>query len=220
MTNQIVSIDTLRTQLAAKLAAQQSTLPPPTSTRIKMTREGLQTPDGRVHPALEVVVVDYRFVNTWYDKRYVPGQMESPACWALSGDYAAMAPDESSDKPQHATCEGCPKNEWGSAGGGSKGKACSNKMRIAVCTPDATSDSPVYTIDLPPTSSGGFIAEMRKLSVPIQTVVFELKQDSKVDYPKVVSKVIRPIDEGLAPHLMPLIDKAKELVGRGYDYDA
>ena len=216
--NQVVSVQELRTQLAARLQQQQSSLPPPSSTRIKLTKEGLELPTGARMAKISAVVVDMVYINTWYNKRYIAGQVESPACWALNANFAELAPDKSVEKPAHATCEGCPNNEWDSGPGG-RGKACGNKVRLAIVTPDSTNESPVFTVDLPPTSQSGFVNLLRKLAVPIQSVVLSIEQDPKSEYPKLLFNTVGEISPELAPHIMPLVEKAQENLNRGFNYD-
>jgi hypothetical protein len=221
MTQQIATMADLRTQLAERLQNQRNTMPPPTTSRIKMkVKEGFTLPDGTVLDTLEAVVVDMRYVNTYYSKRYSPGNVDAPDCWAVGEDYNLLAPDAASKKVQSEACEGCPLNEWGSAPGGGAGKACGNKIRLAVVPPDATVDSPIWTIDMPPTSAGQFLKVFRGLTLPMQTVIMTFSLDPKVDYPKVVTTLDGPAPDSLAPHLLPLMDKSKDPLDRGFDYDA
>lgn len=220
MTN-LVSMADLRAQLTAKLQAQANTLPPPTTTKIKAkAKEGFHLPDGTLLDELEAVVLDMRYLNTYYAKRFVPGVIESPSCWAISDDANNMIPDDSSVKKQSDSCNGCPMAEWGSAGAGSKGKACSNKIRIALVPPDATAESPIWTLDLAPTSIASYIKAVRELKIPMQTVVMRFSLDSKVDYPKIITELLGPAEDSLAPHLVTLMSRAVEPVSRGLDYDA
>lgn len=80
---------------------------------------------------LDVIVVDSIYENTYYTGKYDPDNPLSPVCFAFAHDDAELAPHEDSIEPQHATCKGCPQNEFGTADLG-KGKACKNSRRIAV----------------------------------------------------------------------------------------
>jgi hypothetical protein len=53
-----------------------------------------------------------------------PMGSEPPTCWSLGGDNAVPSPK--AIEAQHATCEGCPWDEFGTASKG-KGKACKTK---------------------------------------------------------------------------------------------
>lgn len=219
MATAVMNLQDLRTQLAAKLQEQKNTLPPPTSTRIKaVAKEGFALPTGEVIEELEAIVVDVRYVNALYLKPYKAGVIETPSCWAVSADANTMVPDEKSEKAVHSACEGCPNNEWGSGANGS-GKKCKNTIRLALLQPDATDKSPILTLDLPPTSTGPFLKTLRTLTVPIQTVVMRFSLDPKQTYAKVLTELLSPAPDAVAPYLLAAIDKAQPLIGRGFDYD-
>ena len=213
-----MNLQDLRTQLAARLQEQKSALPPPTSSRIKtIAKEGFSLPDGSVLEELEAVVVDVRYVNALYLKPYKPGVIEAPSCWAISDDANTMAPDAKAEKPVHSSCEGCPNNEWGSGANGS-GKKCKNGIRLALLQPDANDKSPILTLDLPPTSMAPFLKVLRTLTVPVQTVIMRFSLDPKQTYAKIITELLSPAPDSLAPFLLPAIDRAQPLIGRGFDY--
>lgn len=214
-----MNLQDLRTQLAAKLQEQKNTLPPPTSSRVKaVAKEGFALPTGEVLEELEAIVVDVRYVNALYLKPYKAGVIETPSCWALSADANDMAPDAKSEKPIHTACDGCPNNEWGSGANG-PGKKCKNTIRLALLQPDADEKSPILTLDLPPTSIGPFLKVLRTLTVPIQTVVMRFSLDPKQTYAKVLTELLSPAPDAVAPYLLAAIDKAQPLINRGFDYD-
>ena len=91
-----------------------------------------------------VVVLDSYRENTYYGAKFDPDTPLPPICYALARDNDTMFPhiagmqkDMAYFTPQHfengnvAGCEGCPMNEWGSAGQG-RGKACQNRRRLMV----------------------------------------------------------------------------------------
>jgi len=84
-----------------------------------------------------VLVLDAVMENTLYAEKFDADNKASPICYAFGRDAEEMAPhpsmqvDLSYFKPQHATCQGCPNNEWGSADQG-RGKACQNRRRLAL----------------------------------------------------------------------------------------
>jgi len=216
-TTAIANINDLRNALAAKLQAQKNSMPPAAGVKIRATRDGFVLPDGSTTNTINAVVVDVRYINTFYEGRYTPNDPKPPVCWALDADANTLAPNEASPKPVHDACSGCPKNEFGSAG---KGKACKNMVRIAIITPDADVKSGVYMIDLAPTSTTPFLKTLRGLKVPIQTVELQLTMDETVDYPKVLTKVVGPASDDLAPIILGMVDKAQDLINRGFDYAA
>jgi hypothetical protein len=83
------------------------------------------------------VIIDSVRENTYYADKYVPDHRAAPRCYAFGRSDDDMAPhpgmqaDMGYFSPQHETCKGCPRNEWGSADQG-KGKACQNRRRLAL----------------------------------------------------------------------------------------
>ena len=222
MSTNIATMADLRTTLAAKLQQQRAALPPASGTKIRIkAKEGFIFPDGTTLDELEAVILDIRFVNALYTKRFTPGQVESPDCWSVSADATNMTPNDKSAKKASSTCDECPKNEWGSDVGGGRGKACKNTIRLAIAAPDATEKSPVYTLDLAPTSTGPLLKVLRAMdNIPYQTQIFNFSLDPKVDYAKVNSTVLGTAPDDLAPHLLDLMEKSQSLIDRGFDYDA
>lgn len=212
----IKDVTQLRQFLAEQKNQMDAAMPPPTSTRIRATREGLILPTGKATDTLEAIVIDLRYINTYYKKKYTAGQIDSPDCWALDKDANVMAPDDESKSKQHDNCADCSKNQWGSDG---QGKACKNKIRLALITPDSKPDSLVYTLELAPTSTLPFLKVMRGLAVPIQTLIMRFSMDGKVDYPKVLAEVIAPVPDTAAAAIAALMEPAQPLLDRGFNYD-
>lgn len=227
MAQELTSLAALQAHLKKDIALSKAALPPSSSAKISLRTSSFDLPDGQSPTEIDVVVVGYRYVNTLYTKRFVPGQIESPDCWAIGDDSADLAPDDRCAKPFHAQCgvsgkEGCcPKNEWKSAAIGN-GKACANKIRIAVVPTNADDKAQVMYIDLPPTSTKSFEGELRKLlssEVHPSTVVFHLAPDLAVDYPKVIFSVISQVPESIVPHIQGLRAKAIPVLDRGFDFN-
>ena len=117
---------------------------------------------------IECVVVDYLFHNKWFDTPYNASKPTPPACYAFARDEESLQPGEGdaehegAENPQSDFCSNCPQNEWGSAGGGSRGKACTNSRRIWLLPADVAqsvdkaSRSEFLQCDLPPTSVKNF----------------------------------------------------------------
>jgi hypothetical protein len=90
-----------------------------------------------------VIVLDSVRENTYYGVRYDADAPLPPVCYALGRDVDPLFPhldmqkDQSYFMPQHwqagqvMGCDGCPRNEWGSADQG-RGKACQNRRRLTV----------------------------------------------------------------------------------------
>lgn len=83
---------------------------------------------------MAVVIVDAVIANANYIDKYDPKNPSGPNCFAFGRNEADLVPHPNVVKAgtaQHVSCDGCPRNEWGSADEG-KGKACGNGRRLAL----------------------------------------------------------------------------------------
>jgi len=83
---------------------------------------------------MAVVILDSVFENVFYEGEYDPSTPAPPTCFAFSHEEASLAPHKSvidHGQDQHASCQGCPMNQWGTADKG-RGKACRNTRRIGM----------------------------------------------------------------------------------------
>lgn len=106
---------------------------------------------------LPCVIVASIFENKFYAGRYDPTKVVIPDCFAHSTDGVDMAPHEAAQNPQHTSCLGCPNNEWGSAGNGSRGKACKETRKLALIPAEDLKDgnvakAPIAILPIPVTS--------------------------------------------------------------------
>jgi hypothetical protein len=215
---QVLDLNALRAQLAAKLQDQQNTLPPPNTIRIKpIVKEGYEFPNGKVLETIEAVVLGVHYINAYYTKTYRAGEIETPPCWANSANANDITPSELATKIQAPSCIGCPHNEFGSKGAG---KACKNMIRLALVPPDSDENTIPLMLDLPPTSTKSFLDTYRKLgTLPVQTVIMKFELDPSVTYPKTITSLLSPAPDAIAPFIIPLMEKAQPGLARGFDYD-
>lgn len=94
--------------------------------------------DGNPLPGnqMAVIIIADIIENSWYEGAYDPDTPASPKCFAFAHHEEALEPHPKVDQDeyferQHDVCNGCPRNEWGSAETG-RGKACKNVMRLAM----------------------------------------------------------------------------------------
>jgi len=148
--------------LRDRIAAAKARTIAPATNFISLDNQKFNVP-GIKDPVteLEVVVLNWGFVNQYYDQPYKKGVKTSPACFALSMKPKDMAPHETAPKKQHTTCAGCPQDAWGSARQGD-GKACRNTTRLLVLMadeltgPEAIKNAKPYVLTLPPTCNATF----------------------------------------------------------------
>lgn len=158
-------IMTLEEQLRAQAVAQQEVSEAPTGNAIKATHTGFEIPGGDVVPApLDVIILGFASQKFYYDKPYKPGEINPPACGAISaGPFEGMAPADNTPKPINATCDGCPYNEWGSDTNG-KGKKCKDYKAIAFVLPDTKGEGEIYTARISPTGLKEFTGYTSRLN--------------------------------------------------------
>jgi hypothetical protein len=158
--------------------------------------ELLKDDKGIPLPVLPVVIVGVSpsVSKQFYAKGYVEGSDEAPDCFSLDG----VNPDASSTKKQHSVCATCPNNAWGSriSEDGKKGKACSDRRRIAVVPlGDLKNESyggPMM-LSLPPTSLGNlanYAAMLERKGASLEFVGTKLGFDYDVAYPRITFEAI------------------------------
>ena len=124
------------------------------------------------------------FYLAGYDAK---GESKKPDCFSNDG----AKPDPSAEKPQAKLCMLCPHNQWNSASGGGKGKACQDSVRIAVATVNQLNDP--YLIRVPPASIralGEFGNALAKRGVPYNAVITRISFDPEFPTPKLMFKPI------------------------------
>ena len=214
MSTELVDI---QAQIAAELANLDKTLAPPGGHKVSLKGKTFTFPDGKTSPGpISCVILDYRNVNKYYKGAYNPKQLESPTCFAQSKEIAGMAPSVNADDPQSKGCDECPWNEWGSAPGGGRGKACKNQVRIAVVPPDASADTPPWTIELAPSSVSAFTGFTNAVGnglglLPMQVQV-ALDFDQNESYPKVTFGDVEPLPEDKIALMFQLREAAQLLL--------
>jgi hypothetical protein len=132
---------------------------------------------------IECIVVDTLLHNKYFDVPYNANRPVPPACYAFAREEENLAPKEDVEDQQSQECFNCPQNEWGSAGGGSRGKACTNSRRIwllpadVMNSPDKVIKTELLQCDLPPTSIknySNFVMDLTGSGLPPFAVVVEM----------------------------------------------
>lgn len=140
----------LAEQIAEDLKALQSQVGGPTIQNIKMSGKGFTTPDGEMHDTIRGVIVDFTSANTHYPGAYDPDKPAPPNCFAINKIIDQMAPHSLAPEPQAESCAECPLNKFESGVG--KSKACKNTRKIALIQENATEESQIWILTIPPKS--------------------------------------------------------------------
>lgn len=112
-----------------------------TSDYITLGNKGFEFKGASLGNEFLAVILDFSYLNEWFDRKFDPENPSNPACFAISMDgpkVEDMVPHEESPLPQNDNCADCDLNQWGTAEMG-KGKACGNKKRLALIPADPES---------------------------------------------------------------------------------
>lgn len=205
----------IQAQIRKELEESNKRVQPPSTNRISTAGKRFKMPNGQIHQGpMHAVILDFVNLNRWYSKPYDANNPVPPDCFAIAVDIPDLAPHENSKSPQAEACDGCPKNEFGSAAVG-RGKACRNAIRLAVVTVDndGANEDEIYSLELPPSSITGWASLYAELQsagrLPIQVQV-EISFKEDVTYPVPLLKVVA-INDKLEAH-WGLRSKARQLL--------
>lgn len=171
---------------------------------------------------LDVYVLDFAHVNTYYEQAYDPDNPTPPSCFALSHDGEEMKPDPSAPAPQADYCDGCPMNAWGSAEKGD-GKACKNGYRLAVMETDAKpEEAEIAVLSLPPTSLKNWdnyvrdlVDKMKRSPNGVQTLfTFDDDEEWPVLVPSVSGAIKKP---AIYAGILSRMEAAKDIILEPFD---
>ena len=132
----------------------------PTGNKIKMDNKTFKLPSGDQLDSLDAVIVDFIYFNKYYEGAFDSNNIVPPNCFSLSPLPNGMTPSSNAPEAQHDNCAACAQNQFGSNG---KGKACQNRILMALLPSDATSETPFMILDISPTALKGFNAYVQAL---------------------------------------------------------
>lgn len=189
------AIVSIQEQLRAQAAAAASKIAPAGGNKIRYSKGKFVLPDGSEAETLDLVVVDFASMNTYYENGYDKDNIVPPNCFAIHPEPKGMIPSANSPDKQCDDCGSCPQNQFGSAGAG---KACKNTRLLAVLPPDADADTPMWLLSVPPTAIKGFDgyvgSVLRTFQMPPVAVVTTVSLDPNEDYFKPLFGDARPND--------------------------
>lgn len=148
-------------------------------TKTLITREKVRPTDPD-EPAsyIDMVVLNLQKSKTFYIEGYSEGSEEKPDCTSADG----LVPDVGVKAAQCSTCALCPHNAWGSGvndkGEATKGKACSDVLRLAVASPANLDDA--FMLRVPPASLKNFAEVSKWLTskrIPVNGAVIRISFD-------------------------------------------
>jgi len=129
----------LQARLQARLEEDQKRgVPGVDSDYIKIKKSGYEFKGRKLGTEFNAIILNHVYLNEWFDKAFDPDTPGTPACFSISNlgpKEEDMVPHEKSPLKQSDFCKDCDKNEFGTAIVG-KGKACGNKVRMALIPAD------------------------------------------------------------------------------------
>lgn len=208
----VVNIKDIQDKLRAQAEAMKGRIGSVSGISISTKGKKFAFPDGtKTGDPVELVIVDFMSVNSFYDTDYDEKNPSPPACFAIGEDPNNLVPSNNSPAKQCDTCKGCPMNEFGSKG---EGKACSNTRLLAVLPPDATDETPIWTLRVSATGLKGFDGFVRAVSSSFQLppvgVVATVSFDDDKAYPLLRFSDPKPNDN-LAVHYARM-DEARKIL--------
>jgi len=150
---------------------------------------------------IECIIVDYLFHNKYYNVPYNAKNPVPPVCYAFSREELDLEPAEGAEEPQAESCAECPQNVWGSAGNGSKGKACTNSRRLWLLAADALNDPSkiskldFFQCDLPVTSIKNFSRFVGELPPGMPPFAFVVEMSVKPHETSLFQVHFKPMEE-------------------------
>lgn len=144
--------------------------------------------------------------KTWYADGWDENNNNPPDCASANG----ITPDQGVPKKQSEVCAMCPRNAWGSAPGGGKGKACGDHRRLAVVPladlRNETFGGPLL-LRCPAASlqdMAAFDARYKAMGYPYFTMGLKISFDPQESFPKFVFQAIRPLNDAEAAIVLEL----------------
>ena len=146
------AIQSIQDELRKELDTLKERVDPPSGFTISTKGKVFTLPDGSAdNGPMTCVVLDWVTANVYFEGIYNPQDIKPPSCFAIGRVVKDLAPSDNSPDKQNDVCKGCSQNEWGSAGGGSKGKACKNTRRLLIARVNAKEDEQPWVINVSPT---------------------------------------------------------------------
>ena len=176
----------IQEQLRAQAAADAARNAPTGGKTIRTTGKTFTLLDGsKTREAINVVVLDFVYFNSFYEDIYDPKNIVPPNCFAISIEPKGMVPSASSPDVQADSCNECPNNQFGSDGGG---KACKNSVKLAVMlASDDPEEGEIGILTVSPTALRGWAGYVgsvnRTFQLPPVGVVTSVDFDQSKDFP-------------------------------------
>jgi hypothetical protein len=184
----------IKAQIQAELAALAGTVPAPTGMTISLKGKVFTLPNGQSNQGpMQAIILDARNLRAYYRGQYNPNVPETPICFALAKQLEDLAPSPNAKQPQAKTCAECKFDQWSSAPGGGKGKACKNSIRLAIVPANFTTDSHPMILTVSPTGLKSYsmlVTDLKAKGLIPAQIITEIAFNANETYPTLVFKAL------------------------------
>jgi hypothetical protein len=171
---------------------------------VQLMRQDGDGPMGSIEAV--ILKANPHLSKTWYENGWDESSSNPPDCASANG----VTPDQGVPKKQSPVCATCPRNQWGTAANGGKGKACGDHRRLAV-VPAADIQNEAFggpmLLRCPAASLqdlASFDAKYKQAGYPYFSMVVKIAFDPKESFPKFVFSAVRPLTDSEAQLVMAL----------------
>jgi len=208
-----------KSQLRKDAAEESERTPVGSGNRISLKRNGQFAFQGaEIGDSVDLVIVDHVVSKTYYEEAYDEDNPTPPTCFALKPNSTNIAPHEDIKDAQAETCAECWANEWASGRG--RGKACSDKNRLAVLHAEDLDGDLMY-LEVPVTSGAAFNKYIKGLTkaaeLPCYAVLTRFEMDDHADYQKLIFTLVEAVPEEDLGGPFSKRDEAREMLMEPYD---
>lgn len=207
--------------LKQQLATANTQVEQGESNKIKIdVANGFVAPDGTAGRNMEVIILDVRMVNQYYDTPYSANKYIPPACYANAKNRQDLIPVDESPIKQADSCAVCPQNKFGSGTG--KAKACKNTRQLAVIPLTADVNTPVWVLSVPPSSvkkwDSYFLELVQDHSLTPLFAVTRITQPKNASYASPQFTFVKPLNDDEKQLAITRMSDAAEVLDRVPDF--
>ena len=164
--------------------------------KVRLSAKGFKAPDGSVSETIQAVILDFVSNNSHYEAAYDKDNPTPPDCYAVGRNPNELAPHPDLEGKKSNACVNCPENAFGSGTGNSK--ACKNTRTLALLAEGADTDTPIWSISIPPGSIRFFDTYVSgtlrgRHSVTPICVLTEFSMDTSKEFASPRCKVVRTL---------------------------
>lgn len=205
----------IREQIKAQLAVQRESISSTTAGRISTKGKMFTTPDGKASPGpIDCIILNYKYANRLYNGAFNPNKQAEMLCFGTGTSQEKMSPSPTIEQPVSESCSTCPNNQWGSSPTGA-GKACQNRVVLAIVERNPTQNSEVLLIEGTATSLKSWDKYLKALTrneMATFSVSTSISFNDDAAYPQLMYEVGQPLGDDELSTIFSLLEEAKKVL--------